>query len=58
LVVILPLFKVYPYANKSKKIINICEESEQNIEQTRLSSTKKSACIKTPHLKVSKAETQ
>jgi len=52
------LFKVYPYANKSKKIINICVESEQNTEQTRFNVNNKSKCFKTPHLKVLKAETQ
>jgi hypothetical protein len=53
-----PLFKVSPYANKSKKIINICEETEQNTEQTRFQQNKKSGHLKTPHLKVFKAEIQ
>jgi hypothetical protein len=52
LFVILPLFKVSPYANKSKKIINICEESEQNTEQTLYSLEKINQLPKTAHLKV------
>jgi len=34
--VILPVFKVSPYANKTEKIINICEKSRQNTGQTLL----------------------
>jgi len=58
LVVIHPVFKVSPYANKSKKIINICVESEQNTEQTKFQQNKKLCNLKTPHLKALKAEIQ
>jgi hypothetical protein len=40
LFVIYPVFKVSPYANKSKKIINICVESEQNTEQSKSNTNK------------------
>jgi hypothetical protein len=40
-----PVFKVYPYANKSKKIVNRCVESVQNTEQSSYCKSK------TAHLK-------
>jgi hypothetical protein len=45
LFVIHPLFKAYPYANKSKKIINKRVKTKQITEQTKL------WAIKTAHLK-------
>jgi len=46
-----PVFKVYPYANKSKKIINRCVESDQNTEQTSFNPKKQFISSRTSHLK-------